>query len=520
MAGCFLRALIDYHARMTSTIPAYEELITRFRDYRLLQSTASLLSWDQETLMPTGGLAYRGRQLAHLARLKHEALTDAHIGTLLSECESHSNGDDSDFAVNVREIRRTYDRATKLPADLVVEISQTTTQAKHEWAQARKANDFSRFEPWLDKVVQLNIRRADCFGYPDDGEPWDALADEYDAGCTAALIESVFTPLRERLVVLLGELMGSGKAPSNAFNELELSVDQQRSFVRFIADAIGFDFNRGRLDESTHPFCSGTHCHDVRMTTRFHEDMLPDALGSTMHECGHGIYSQGLLDGDYIDTPAGMSVSLSIHESQSRTWENQVGRSVAFWKWCYPKLSVFFGEAVNGLSCDQVYGGVNIVKPSLIRVEADEVTYNLHIMVRFELERALMKGDIKAVDVPGAWNEKYRDYLGIDVPDDARGCLQDIHWSMGAMGYFPTYTLGNLYAAQFFEQAVANIPDLEQQFTRGEFASLKKWLNENIHEQGMRYLSEPLCEKITGKPLSADALMRHLESKFRPIYGL
>ncbi len=238
-----------------------------------------------------------------------------------------------------------------------------------------------------------------------------------------------------------------------------------------------------------------------------------------MHECGHGIYEQGLL-AEHIGTPMGSSVSLGIHESQSRMWENQVGRSQAFWKWCHPKLAEFFGDAAGHLSFDDVYGGVNIVTPDFIRVEADEATYNMHPMIRFEIERAVLKGDLAVGDIPGVWNEKYKEYLGLDVPNDAKGCLQDIHWSMTSMGYFPTYTLGNLYAAQFFEKVLEDIPDMYQQFERGEFAALKAWLNENIHAHGKRYRAADLCEHVTGKPLSADPLMRHLEGKLRPIYGL
>jgi carboxypeptidase Taq len=317
----------------------------------------------------------------------------------------------------------------------------------------------------------------------------------------------------------LDELMGSETSPSNAFNEVTLPIEQQKTFVKAIAAQIGFDFEAGRLDESTHPFCGGTHCRDVRMTTRFHEDNVNDAIGSTMHESGHGIYEQGLLF-EHVGTQMGQAVSLGIHESQSRMWENQVGRSEAFWKWCYPKLSEYFGDATSSLSFDDVYGGANIVRPDFIRVEADEATYNMHIMIRFELERLIMSGDLAVADIPDAWNQRYKEYLGIEVPSDAKGCLQDVHWSMASMGYFPTYTLGNLYCAQFFEKAMEEIPDMYEQFETGEFGALKTWLNENIHRHGKRYRAADLCEVVTGKSLTAEPLMRHLESKLRPLYGL
>lgn len=473
-------------------------------------------------MMPPGGLAHRSNQLAQLAQLVHERSTDPRIADWLGECEADPSITEhpfSDAGVNVREWRRDYDRATKLPAALVIEFSQTTSQAKAEWAQARKANDYARFSPWLDKIVNLSKRQAECYGWSDEGEPWDALAEGYEAGMTAAYVAGVFTPLREKLVVLVDRLMGSSSPPSNAFNKLKLPVAQQEAFVRRISEAVGFDFECGRLDTSSHPFCSGTHHADIRLTTRFADDNVNDALGSTLHETGHGLYEQGLPP-QHLGTPRGNAVGLSIHESQSRLWENQVGRSRAFWTWCHPLLAQHFGDAVAGLSPDDIYAAANRVSPSLIRVEADEATYNLHIMIRFELERALLKGDLAAADLPGAWNEKYRDYLGVEVPDDAHGCLQDIHWSMGALGYFPTYTLGNLYSAQFFEAAQAQLGDLHALFATGDFSPLLDWLRTHIHAPGMTYPSAQLCQHVTGKPLTADPLMRHLEAKLLPIYGL
>ena len=505
------------------TATAYDQLIHHIKQANLLGSTASLLGWDQETVMPAKGLAHRTRQLSQLARMTHQMKTDPRIGEWLGACE----GDDalvadplSVSAVNVRELRRDYDKATKLPEALVVEMAETTSQAKHEWAEARKGNDYARFKPWLAKVVELNRRKAECFGWDKQaGEPWDALADNFEAGMTAASVAEVFTPLRERLVGLLDDILGSKAGPSNAFNEIKLPVAQQMAFVKDVSAAIGFDYQRGRLDESAHPFCSSTHCNDSRMTTRFHENNVNDALGSTMHESGHGIYEQGLPE-QHIGTPMGYAVGLSIHESQSRMWENQVGRSRAFWRWCYPKLAEHFGDATAALGEEEVYGGANIVSPGLIRVEADEATYNLHIMIRFEIERLLMKGELGVDDLPEVWNAKYAEYLKVDVPDDRRGCMQDIHWSMGAIGYFPTYTMGNLYAAQFFEEAVEQLGDQDAMFGRGEFTPLRHWLNEKIHAHGKRYRSAELVEVVTGKPLTADPLMRHLEGKLRPLYGV
>lgn len=504
------------------TSTAYEELIRRVRDAATLASAGQVLGWDQETMMPPGGVELRSRQLSQIAKLSHEMFTDARIGDLLAECEGDDDltaDETSESAVNIRETRREYDRRTKLPSSLVEEEARLASVGQHTWAAARKESNFAKFKPVLAQIVKLLQEKAKCYGWPKDGEPWDALAEDYERGCTAKQVEEVFVPLRDRLKGLLDELLGKGTPPSNKFNELSLPIDKQEAFVRFIAESIGFDFERGRLDRSTHPFCSGTFPGDVRLTTRFRDTDLNDAIASTMHESGHGIYEQGLL-AEHFGTPMGTSVSLGIHESQSRMWENQVGRSRAFWEWAYPHLQKHFGSALQGITLDEVYGGANFVRPDFIRVEADEATYNMHIMVRFELERAILKGDLAIDDIPDAWNAKYKDYLNLDVPNDAKGCLQDIHWSMTAMGYFPTYTLGNLYAAQFFEQALEDMPNLEEQFRKGEFSNLKKWLNEKIHRHGKRYAPEKLCEVVTGKPLSADPLLRHLEGKLRPVYGL
>ena len=505
-----------------TTSKEYEQLLKQTKDAHLLGTSIGLLHWDQEVMMPKKGIDFRADQIALTSKLHHEMSTDPKIGDWLSACEEDPElqGDPtSSSAVNIREIRHHYDRATKLPASLIEEEAKLSSHGQNAWAEARKNNDFSEFQPWLEKIVVLLQQKAECYGWADGGEPWDALAEDYEPGCTAASVCEVFTPLREKLQTLLDAIMGSSTKPSNAFNEVALPIEEQKAFVKAIAEQIGFDFDAGRLDESTHPFCGGSHNNDVRLTTRFHENNVNDAIGSTMHEAGHGIYEQGLLYNN-VGTPMGLAVSLGIHESQSRMWENQVGRSEAFWKWCHPKMKEFFGDRVASLSFDDVYGGANIVRPDFIRVEADEATYNMHIMIRFELERLIMKGDLAVADIPDAWNQRYHEYLGIEVPSDTKGCLQDVHWSMTSMGYFPTYTLGNLYCAQFFESALEAHPDLYEQFAHGEFGTLKGWLNENIHQHGKRYRAAELCEVVTGKPLSSDPLMRHLEGKLKPLYGL
>jgi len=506
---------------MTTTAARYDELIRRWSDAQLLGSTGSLLGWDQETFMPPGGLAHRARQLAQLARLGHGMATDAAVGDLLAACEADAETmADPLRAANVRHIRHDYDRETKLPASLVEEFATATSIGQHEWAEARKANDFARFRPHLERLITLLRRKAECYGWNRDrGEAWDALADGYEPGCTAAHVEGVFTPLRSRLSRLVAELLSGPKRPDAAFNDFPIAIDAQERLGRMVAERFGFDFVRGRLDRSTHPFCGGACSQDVRMTSRYRERCLNDGLGSVMHETGHGIYEQG-LPYERFGTPLGHSVSLGIHESQSRMWENQVGRSLPFWTWLAGELPAYAGEEVRRFGVERLYAAANEVEPGFIRVDADEATYNLHIMVRFEIERAVIRGELEAGDIPATWNRLYREYLDLVVPDDRQGCLQDIHWSMGAMGYFPTYTLGNLYAAQFFEAALVAHPSLPEEFARGEFGTLKRWLNGNIHAHGQRYAPAELCERITGKPLSADPLLRHLEAKLRPLHGL
>jgi carboxypeptidase Taq len=496
---------------------AYDELITRIKDAALLRSTMGILGWDQRTKMPKGGVGHRALQLSQLAGMVHERNTDPRIGELLASCEADDSLVDGAKA-NVREVRKAYDRSTKLPTELVQERAKQGTIAEQAWEQAREESDYSLFAPHLAKNIELSRRVAECFGWAADEEPWDALAEGYETGMRAKNVQEVFDPLRDKLQGLVAELHGGPRRPSTKANEVRIAVAAQEAVVADFAAAIGFDFGRGRIDTTVHPFCSGTNPGDVRITTRYAEDKFFEALLATLHETGHGIYEQG-LDPDHTGTPLGRAVSLGIHESQSRMWENFVGRSRPFWTWGFPKLQDAFPSQFADLSADDVFEAVNSVEPGFIRVEADEGTYNLHIMVRFELERLLMNGDLGVEDLPHEWNRRYKEYLGIDVPNDRLGVLQDVHWSGGSFGYFPTYTLGNLYAAQLFETILEQIPDLYDQFERGEFAALKAWLNENLHRHGALYPPAELCERVTGKPLSAEPLLRHLEAKFRPLYG-
>lgn len=495
----------------------YGELISKLRDVHLLESTSELLSWDQETMMPPAAVDHRANQLALLASLAHERATAKELGDLLESLPE--NMLDACQDANLREARRSFARSTRLDAKLVSEIAETSSRAQHAWAAARQDSDFAQFQPWLEKMVKLMQLKADCLYEDDMGCAWDALAEEFEPGMRAENLANLFAPLRTDLCKLLDDIRGSSRQIESAVTKIKLPISSQENMVRAISEQMGFDFNRGRLDRSAHPFCGGSHYADVRITTRFSGDNFLDALGSTMHEAGHGLYEQGLL-AEHLGTPMGTAVSLGIHESQSRLWENQVGRSEAFWLWCHAQLPKFFGEAFSDFTAPDLYAASNRAEASLIRVEADESTYNLHIMIRFDLEMALIAGDLSPEDLPSAWNEAYCEYLDVEVPDDRQGCLQDVHWSCGLFGYFPTYTLGNLYAAQFYDQACQELGDLPTSFQNGEFHSLKTWLNEKVHAQGMRYSAGDLCREVTGRSLDSQGLIRYLRRKLEPLYGI
>jgi carboxypeptidase Taq len=499
---------------------AYAELTHRFTQTAILESCTSVLGWDEQTYMPPGGAAHRANQLSLLAGMCHERATSPEIGELIAAVEGSSlvAQADSVVAANIREARRDYDRATKLPRRLVEELSHTCTLSQQAWIGARKKSSFKEFQPWLEKIVALKREEAQAIGFG-KGVPYDALLDAFEPGMTAADLTRLFMPLRDELVKLIAAIRDSGRHPNREIITRAYSVEAQREFSIAAARQIGFNFDEGRLDVAAHPFCSGFGPGDTRLTTRFDEHHFPGAFFGTLHEAGHGIYDQGLNRSAY-GLPAGSACSLGIHESQSRMWENFVGRSRAFWQFFYPKAQQAFPAALKSTSASDFYWAINDVAPSFIRVEADEATYNLHILLRFDLERPLISGDLQPADLPGIWNETFTKYFGITPPDDARGCLQDIHWSGGMIGYFPTYALGNMYAAQFFDCASHALPDLTGAFARGEFASLKTWLNTQIHQHGRRYRAQKLVELVTKQSLSPAPLVRHLHQKFDELYRL
>ena len=500
---------------------AYESLVARSRERALLASCSALLGWDEQTYLPRGGSSYRGDQMALLAGIQHERATDPALGDLLDAVAGSDlvADPDSPSAANVRQWRRSYDRLRRLPRDLVEELARATTLAQGTWVEARKRSDFAAFRPSLEAIVALKRREGACLAEP-GGDPYDALLDEYEPGAKVADLAPLFESLRAELVPLVAAIAGSTR-PRPATFPGDYPVAGQQIFGEIVAAAVGFDFERGRLDTTAHPFCTGIGPGDCRITTRFDPADFLDGFFSILHEVGHGLYEQGVVaDPDHVGTPMGEAVSLGVHESQSRLWENAVGRSHAFWQHWLPSARQVFREPLHAATLDAFHAAVNRVEPSLIRVQADEATYNLHILIRFELEQALMAGDLAVGDLPTAWNEKYRDALGIVPPDDARGCLQDIHWAAGLLGYFPTYTLGNLYAAQLRDRADADLGGLDLLVARGDFASLLDWLRSRVHRHGQRYPAARLIEAATGAPLDHRPLVRSLRAKYAPLYGL
>jgi carboxypeptidase Taq len=498
---------------------SFDELCSLAREAALLESIEALLGWDERTYMPPAAGPYRAEQMTFITGEVHKRRTNPRLGELLAELADSDLAKDphSDAGTTIRQLRRDYEKRVKLPQRLVEELTRESVLGQQAWVKAREKNDFQAFAPHVEKLFALKREQAEALGYKD--HPYDALLDDFEPDAKTQDVARVLDELRQELVPLVQAIIDSDRKPPVEILKREFPKPAQEKFGREAAAAIGFDFEAGRLDVTHHPFCSGMGPHDCRITTRYDEHFFPSAFFGTLHESGHAIYDQGLR-ADQFGLPPGTYVSLGIHESQSRMWENSVGRSRAFWRHFFPKLQAEFPAAVGDVSLDDWFFAINNVQPSLIRVEADEATYNLHIIVRFELEQALITRELSVADLPGAWREKYKQYLGIEPPNDADGVLQDIHWSAALIGYFPTYSLGNLYAAQFFEAADRELGGLNEQFARGEFQPLKEWLQKNIHHRGQCYSATELVQLVTGQPLSHEPLMRHLRGKLGPLYGL
>lgn len=482
-----------------------------------LVSTLALLEWDQQIGMPEKASDSRAKSIAHLSSLAHRHYVNLDHDLLLTKLkeavDSKKISSSKDKAL-ILETWKNYEREKKIPESLVKEMAELTSRAHSVWAEARKQNKFSLFEPYLAKIVSLKQKQAKAIGYKNS--PYDALIDIYEPGMTAHEASLILGDLKEFLIPFIQQVKLSKKKiqSSTGFDgKSKFDLETQRLFNEMLAEHIGFDTKAGKIAVSTHPFTSGFHPHDVRFTTRYKDNDLFHAIGSTIHETGHALYEQG-LPAEHFGTPLGESVSLGIHESQSRMWENNIGKSVEFWKYFYPKLQKTFLVPFKQVKLDQFLKKLNEVKPTLIRTESDEVTYNIHIIIRFEIERGLIEGKIKVKDLPKIWNEKYKTYLGITVPSDSFGCLQDVHWSSGLFGYFPTYSFGNLYAAQFYNAMHKEIPKMRLLISQGKFTEINIWLRKNIHSHGKLFSAKDLSKKISGETLGSAAFKAYLTEKY------
>lgn len=493
--------------------PACLELLRRLKRADLLGSVLSLLQWDEQVNLPPDSGDRRAEQLALLAELHHRAVTEPAIAGLLQQLEAEGERLPADDAVVLRHVRRDYDRATRVPAEFVAEKAMLDSEAFHAWREARATGDFPRFRPFLERQLAAAKQEAAYVGWA--GREYDYCIDRHDPGMTAAQIEPLFAQLRDELVPLVRRILAAPVRPARDCVR-GLPIAGQEAFGREVTTALGFNYARGRIDIAVHPFCSGDGA-DTRLTTRYSEDDPLDSLFSSIHEAGHGLYEQG-LPLEHLGTPLGQAVGMAIHESQSRLWENQVGRSRAFWAFFEPRLRATFAPRLDQVSSDELYLAINAVALNPIRVKSDEVTYNLHILLRFELERRMFAGVLAVADLPGAWNELSRELLGLDPENDAQGVLQDVHWSGGAFGYFPSYCLGNMIAAQLWAAARRELPALEDDFRRGDFGRLLAWLRQKIHVQGRRFDTRELVRRVTGEELSPVHLLRYLTERYLPLY--
>ncbi len=493
----------------------YVDILQKAADFNY---AAAVLGWDQEVYMPKKGADARGRQLATLAAEAHRLITSDALGALLTQL-NHKDlqvNQGTEKIENVRLSLQDYEKNKKLPVAFVEELSLLTSESFNAWVDARNKNDFQLFAPYLKKMVALKRRQAQLYGYT--AHPYDALLNEYEKGATVAMLEHVFAGVKEKLPVLLAKIKAAPQVDDSCFYKF-YAKDPQWGFSLKVLQQMGFDFEAGRQDYSEHPFTTSFSPNDVRITTRVDEYNYASMLWSCIHEGGHGLYEQGLPENQY-GLPLGEAASLGIHESQSRLWENCIGRGKGFWAYFYPHLQQIFADQLGGTSTDTFYKASNKVEPSLIRTEADEITYHFHVIIRYELEKALLEGTLETKDVAAEWNRLYLKYLGVVPKDDKTGVLQDVHWSHGMFGYFPTYSLGSFYAAQFYAQAEKDIPGFAEKIANGDFGDLLAWLRKNIHQYGRRYTSEELCERVTGNRLDPASFLAYAEEKLFGVYGI
>jgi carboxypeptidase Taq len=497
----------------------YQQLKERLAEIGDIHRATALLAWDQQVNMPPAGAEARANQLGTLSKIAHEMHIADETGRLIEAAGSElaDAGYDSDEAALLRVARRDHDQARKLPPEFVAEVSHASALAHEVWAKARADNKFEDFAPTLEKMFELARRTAEYLGYTD--HIYDALLDRFEPGMKTAQVRAIFDDLKKDLVPLVQAISERLDRVDDSMLHQEFDEDKQRDFSYDVIQKFGYDFQRGRVDRAVHPFEQNFSINDVRITTRYDRNFLNPALFGTMHETGHALYELG-IDPALERSPLASGTSLGVHESQSRMWENIVGRSREMWAYFYPELQKTFAAQLGQVSLDTFYRAINRVKPSLIRVEADEVTYNLHIMLRFELEQELLEGKVKVADLPEVWNTRMRAYLGVTPPTDALGVLQDVHWSSMLIGYFATYALGNLISVQLWDKAVADVPDIPGQIEKGEFGGLREWLRQNVHRHGRKYMPDELVKRITGEGIQSRSYMRYLKTKYGEIYGL
>jgi carboxypeptidase Taq len=491
-----------------------EELRQYMAELVDLRNAANLLSWDQQTMMPPRGAPSRAESLATLERIAHEQFVSARTGRLLDAAAAELNGapEDSDDASLVRVVRRHWEKARRVPTELAADIARASSLGQEVWAQARAHSDFASFAPYLERNYELARRYVECFDEFD--APYDALLDDYEPGMKSAQVATLFDDLKSELVPLIATVTERRLDAPSLYGDFP--IDVQRKLVAGVVELMGFDAQSWRMDDAVHPFATSLGSTDVRITTRWDQSYFPSSLYGGMHECGHGLYEAGISE-SLQRTPLGHAESLGLHESQSRLWENMVGRGRSFCGVLAPRVNESFGTVFDGQS---LYRAVNRIEPSFVRVEADEATYGLHIVLRFELEQELLEGTLAVADLPEKWNARFKESFGLDVPDDARGVLQDVHWSAGLIGYFPTYALGNLIAGHLWERVHTDVPDLEERIAEGELRPLREWLGENVHRHGAKFTLPELLQRVVGEPLAVASYVRYLKSKLSDVYAV
>ncbi len=494
----------------------YQKLVERLEETSRLGGIMGILHWDQEVIMPSGAAESRAKQMGVLAGIIHEKSTDPEIGKLLDQLKDENSFDGFE-ASNIREAQREYEMETKVPKKLVMEMAELSSKGHQVWAKARSENKFSDFAPILTQLVELKKHWAEYVS--PELQPYDANIDLYERGTTMAEITPVFEKIKSELIPLIKEIKGAEYQPDSSLLSGEFPVNKQEALGRRISEDMGFAFDKGRMDVSVHPFCGGSHPTDVRITTRYRTDNFIESLYAVIHETGHGLYEQGRMEKGR-DLPASEALTMGIHESQSLFWERMIAQGFAFCKRYLPLITETFPEKFKGISEEQLYEAVNISEPSFVRVEADEVTYPMHVILRYEIEKGLFDGSVEIKSLPDLWNAKMKEYLGIEPDTDTLGVLQDTHWSGAAFGYFPSYTLGAIYASQFYETLKQEKPDLENEIESGNLAIIREWLNQKIHQKG-RLLSVPeLVKQVTGDELNPEIFLNYLKNKYRKIYRI